>query len=130
MQCLVAESDPAATPLRPLAFAQPDAAWELAGGCGEGFADQLWLAVPEPCVEQLDAECAVERQECPQQVCLGPATALAEPAFGVFEGPEDVVDVDEDAVGEAGEDFEEQQVDVAAGFADVGGVDEQDVAGV
>ena len=40
------------------------------------------------------------------------------------------MDVDVDSLAQARQDLEEEEVDVASGFRDVGRVDEQDVIGV
>src|SRR5258706_10319579 len=76
---------------------------------------------------QLDAPCRVEFEEGAQHVGFVPGAAFLVPGHGIFEGMEDVVDMDEHSATNPRQDLEEQEVHVAAELGYVGGVDEEDV---
>lgn len=71
----------------------------------------------------------VTEEEGAEEEGFVPGAAFEKPVDGIGAGIKDVVDVNPDAWAEAREDAEEEEGDIAAGFGDVGGVDEEDVVG-
>src|SRR5207249_2879664 len=109
----------------------PEAAGGTVGGVvgWEGAGEGIGMAEVHVVAGPGDLEGAVEGEEGLEQILLAPEAAFHDPFFVVLGGEEDVVEVDGDSGLEAGEDFEDFVVDVAADVQDVGGVDEENVVG-
>ena len=63
-----------------------------------------------------DPENRIELQKSPQHVAFVPVTSLLDPWLRIFEGIEDVMEMDEHTRAQVGQDLEEQGVYVAAYF--------------
>src|SRR5690606_1833556 len=66
-------------------------------------------------------------QECAEEKRLVPGAALADPSHRIGPGVEYIVEMNQHARPEAGEDSEQEEYNVTAYFGDMAGVDEEDV---
>ena len=81
----------------------------------------------QPRAEQENLVSAVIREKCSQQISLVPTTTSQHIPRPVFEGPPDVVEMDEHPHLKKGKDAEDHVIDVAAHLRDMATIHEQDI---
>jgi hypothetical protein len=96
---------------------------------GQEGQDTLRAGVVEHTQGHRDGEPRVVDQERVEEGALGGEEEAGEQIGLIVEGEVDVVEVDEDASGEAGEDFQNDSVDFAAWADCVSGIDEEKITG-